>query len=146
MIIEGFFQEREKDGITEPRINIEIVTNNVSIEVNCLIDTGADNSYFPSNFIEKLNIDTSKLLLKSNISGVGSSNLECYIYTCEVVLRTKYNQKLQISMSIGIFKDKNALDEPIIGRDLLDLFDLIISKRKNEVLLLFDDTSYQLLS
>ena len=67
--------------------------------------------------------------------GVGSGRLVYYQVGTE--LRFLMGQRMRpVQVTIGIFRDEGLLDLPVLGRDVLDQFALVLDRSRNIVALL----------
>lgn len=134
MQLEGEWH-RGTDGITRPTIlgRVQAGTGPTTDE-RFLIDTGADRTVLSADLLRRLGPLAAQSSPSHVVQGIGGTQ------ACVVV-----NAEFQFDHALGIasiksqfqaFTDPAATDLSILGRDVLSLFDLIVSRPRNEVLLL----------
>jgi hypothetical protein len=122
------------DGVIGPVISGEILANDGSWEQSeFLVDTGADRTVFSA--VTLANLGLQPLTMQEGISGVGgmadSVIVETQIrLTCEdagnVVFRGQFAAVIELE----------ALDISVLGRDIIDLFAVIVDRLHDVVCLL----------
>jgi hypothetical protein len=109
-----------------------------------LIDTGADRTVFSASFQQqrlRLPVVGSPLTTLAGIGGIGSF----VVVNTELRLTTVDAQSLPVSGQYAVFTQPRATDHSILGRDFLDQIDLIVSRPRNEIRLLYGTHYYQVL-
>ncbi|MGH9766772.1 MAG: retropepsin-like aspartic protease [Blastocatellia bacterium] len=112
------------------------------IGAELLIDTGADRTVLSADVLQKLGADL--LEAEEGISGLGG-------VTDAVVIQTKLQLFRETGAPItfhGHFTavtDPTALDLSVLGRDILDLFALIVDRPGNIVCLLSQRHRYEII-
>jgi hypothetical protein len=107
-----------------------------------LVDSCADCTVLSAALLKQLNLagkpPAAELSLKG-ISGAGN-----YVVVNTVVeFGLADGGPARIRGEMAAFTDPTATDLSILGRDVLDHFDVLISRRRNEVLLLAGNHHYQ---
>lgn len=135
MYIWGRYVQAER-GAFEPRITAYLPNAIGSWHrFEFLIDSGSDRTFLPSDYAETLRIDLSTLPTTDNAVGVGSDRLAYYKLDTE--MRFLMGRHIgHVQLTIGIFRDEGLLDLPILGRDVLDEFALILDRSRDIVALL----------
>jgi hypothetical protein len=114
------------------------------VDEHFFVDSCADCTVLSADLLKKLNLSgkppPSDLALKG-ISGAGN-----YVVVNAVVefLRSE-GGPARVRGEMAAFTDPSATDLSILGRDVLNHFDVIISRRRNEVLLLAGNHHYQVI-
>ncbi len=104
------------------------------MSVTFLIDLGADGTYLPSEYIEDLGLQPDEAQTEDDVTGVGGQKIEHIPYTTQ--LRFSNNDRRTFDLEIGVFTQAEALDVPILGRDVMNDFTLLCDFRANLVWLL----------
>jgi hypothetical protein len=100
-----------------------------------LVDTGADLTVFTANFLAALGLPSSPPPPGTSLGGVGGKQAFVVVHTT-LTLYAEDGSPARFQGQLAAFTDPAAGDMSVLGRDVLDHFDLIISRRRNEVLLL----------
>jgi hypothetical protein len=108
-----------------------------------LVDTGADRTVFTTGFFQSLNLPSSAALPSLGLAGVGGRSGYVLIRTT-LTMYADDNSPARIQGEFAAFTDPAAADMSILGRDILDHFDVIVSRRRNEVLLLALNHDYRI--
>lgn len=131
------------DRVTRPVVLCGVTgSEDLQLAESFLIDSCADCTVLSADLLKKLNLRSkpppSDLSLKG-ISGAGS-----YVVVNTVVEFLRADGGLaRIRGDMAAFTDPTATDLSILVRDVLDHFDVILSRRRNEVLLLAENHRYQ---
>ncbi|MGH9755299.1 MAG: retropepsin-like aspartic protease [Blastocatellia bacterium] len=133
MEIKGEWQFCE-DGVVRPvMLGLFESADGEWINAELLIDTGADRTVLNTEILQKLGIDP--LEAEEGISGLGG-------LTDAVVIQTKLQLVRETGAPVTFHShftavtNPTALDLCVLGRDILDLFALIIDRPGNIVCLL----------
>jgi hypothetical protein len=107
-----------------------------------LIDSCADRTVFSAYLLAKLNFTGNHAAAGMALKGVGG---ESAFVLVDTVLDFKRDDGgvVHIRGGFAAFTDPAATDLSILGRDVLNIFDVIVSKRRNEVLLLAGNHQYR---
>ena len=112
-------------------------------EERFLVDTGADRTVFTAGLFGSLGIPPSAASGATALSGVGSRPGFVLVRTT-LTLYAEDGSPARIHAEFAAFTDPAAADMSILGRDVLDHFHLIVSRRRNEVLLLVMNHQYRI--
>jgi len=124
MRIPGEWRESD-DGVARPAVRAHVAGSGAILASEYfLIDTGADRSTFSVALLDSLQLPSSPPPAGLSLVGIGGAG--AYVYAA--------------------FTDPDATDMSILGRDVLDHFDVIISRPRNEVLLLSQNHQYRVVS
>ncbi len=132
------------DGIVRPILVID-VTNpaGVTVEERFLVDSGADQSVFSAALLNKLGGGTASAPSGVSLSGIGG--VQPYVQVqANLSLRRLDGGIATVQASFAAFTDPRATDLSILGRDVLDHFDVILSLRRDELLLLTPPSRYDI--
>jgi len=139
MIFRGYYR-RTTSGRLAPFIRGYIPsTIGEEIPITFLLDTGADATYLPKEYLDLLKVKAERF--HYDVAGVGSRGLEYVKYSTRLRLVTDGQEK-SIPVVIGIFTAPGLLDFPVLGADVLDQFILILDCSRQLVALLDRDESY----
>ena len=130
------------DGITRPfvRVQVPAVHGNL-VSDTFLVDTGADRTVFTAAFLQALQIAVTPVT-GFNLTGIGGSSgfVEFGTY---LDLPRADGGYIRVHGRFCGFSTANALDMNLLGREVLNIFDVITSRPRNAVLLLAPPTQYQ---
>jgi predicted aspartyl protease len=133
MEIKGEWQFCE-DGIVRPLMLGRFeATSGTWISARLLIDTGADRTVLSAAVLQALRIDP--LEAEEGISGLGGMTDAVAIQT-KLQLFRETGAPVTFHSYFTAVTDPSALDLSILGRDILDLFALIVDRPGNTVCLL----------
>jgi hypothetical protein len=108
-----------------------------------LVDSGADRTVLSAAFASRLQLQPTVAPGGYVLQGIGgSSGYTVFVSTLEFI-RTD-NQTTRVRGQYHAFLDPKATDCSILGRDVLDNFDVILSRQRQEVLLLAGNHQYQI--
>ncbi len=131
------------DGITRPVIEAQVQSADGFLRSDhFLIDSGADRTVFSAHLLEILSFPASEAPDRSILQGIGGVG-ESVIVKTVVVLTRDDGGKVFMRGEFAAFTDPSATDQSILGRDILFHFDVILSRRRNEVLLLAPNHQYR---
>ncbi len=134
---------RCEDGTIRPVIDITVSNagNGGVLEV-FLVDSCSDCTVLSASLIQKLGMIGKPAPSGISLKGIsGSGN---YVVVSPVLeFDRAEGGPARVRGEMAAFTDPSATDLSILGRDVLDHFDLILSRRRNEVLLLAGNHSYQ---
>lgn len=135
MIIVGEWQLFD-DGATRPTIWAKVLgSEGRTIGDDFLIDTGADRTVFSAALMAQLRLPTMQASPGFTLSGVGGTS-DFLLVTTVVEFTRDGDGPVRVRGEFAGFTDPAATDLSVLGRDVLDNFDLIISRRRNDILLL----------
>jgi Aspartyl protease len=107
-----------------------------------LIDTGADRTVFTWEFYQQLGLVPNAAPPTIPITGVGGSGMTYLLCHGWIGFPAASAPRFAIYEEFAVATNPDALELNLLGRDILDHFDLIVSRRRGEVLLLTDTSSY----
>jgi hypothetical protein len=142
MLIAGEWQMFD-DGITRPTVRVHVLGGEGKlIGEDFLIDTGADRTAFGAAFLSRLRLPAQNVHADFTLSGIGGSSDFVLVPTVIELLRDD-GRSARVHGEFAAFTDPAATDLSVLGRDVLDNFDLIISRRRNEIFLLAPRHQYR---
>ena len=132
------------DGIIRPLLLIRVTgTNGTIVDATFLVDTGADGTVFSADLLDQLGGATGIAPSGVSLSGIGGAQAHVQVQA-ELNLPRTDGGIATVQASFAAFTDPKATDFSILGRDILDHFDVIISRRRDEVVLLAAPSRYQI--
>ena len=145
MVISGWWQESD-DGITRPMVTVNIIAADGSkVEQLFLIDSGADCTVFTLDLFSHLNFPASSNGQTTALHGVVGATSGVIVST-SLMLQTTEGVNVSIKGNFTALTDPTAIDTSILGRDVLANFNVILSRRRNEVLLVAGNHNYSITS
>lgn len=130
------------DGIIRPIMRGEILADNGSWRaVEFLVDTGADRTVFSTNVLEALALETTEA--NESIGGIGGM-VDVVVVATRIRLTRENAQKVTFRGEYAACTEQETLDMSVLGRDLLDMFALIVDRPHNLVCLLSGQHHYQI--
>jgi hypothetical protein len=131
------------DGVTRPVVRGRVAAADGTLSPDVfLIDSGADRTVLAAALFARLGFPTNGSSPGYGLEGVGGR--------CPFVLVTsvlEFNRDdggpVHVRGEFAAFTDPAASDLSILGRDVLGNFDVILSRRRNEVLLLAPNHQYR---
>src|SRR5262245_36051165 len=128
------------DGIVRPVIRGEILAEDGSwVKAPFLVDSAADRTVFSADVLEALHLQA--IDSPDRLSGVGGVAASVVV---ETQIRLTHDQagKAIFKGQFAGFTEVEALDMSVLGRDLLNLFALIIDRQGDTICLLGQGHSY----
>jgi hypothetical protein len=130
------------DDVTRPIIYAAVLdSGGRSHRDRFLVDTGADRSVFSADLLHRLGGPRDLPAEGITLQGVGGS-AAFVLRDTAIELTRDDGASITIRGRFAAFTDQSALDVSILGRDVTDNFDVIISRRRDEVLLLAPNHRY----
>ena len=143
MVVYGWWQETDR-GVAEPRIAAVVdPVGGRPRRFEFLVDPGADRTFVPRRCADELDLDLCAWDLVGDAFGVGSAGMPFYEGEADLLFLGRPGRKT-VTASIGVFRDESVLDEPGLGRDILDLFAVVIDRRRDLVALLDETEHYRI--
>jgi hypothetical protein len=132
------------DGIVRPAVLGQVVGADGKSRCECfLIDTLADRTVFSAGFLAQLHLPTEGPSLGLALEGVGGRSGYVLLRTV-IELSRDDGGVMRIEAEYAAFTDPSSSDLSILGRDVLNVFDVIVSRRRNEVVLLHGEHAYHI--
>lgn len=133
MRIEGEWLQCD-DAVVRPVLRAEIqVGHGPWRAIELLVDTGADRTVLSANVLAALNI--SQELSADSIAGIGG-HVESVSLPATIRLMGTDGRLAAFHSTFAACTDPEALDMSVLGRDILELFALIVDRMEGRVVLL----------
>ena len=143
MLIVGEWQLFD-DGVTRPLVRAKVFgVDGSPVTDDFLIDSGADRTVFSAVLLARLRLPTRNAPPGSGLSGIGGPSEFVLVTTVMEFIRDD-GGPVRVRGEFAGFPDPTATDLSVLGRDMLHHFDLIISQRRNEILLLAPRHQYRI--
>jgi hypothetical protein len=131
------------DGVTRPIILAQILdASGQVVDVRMLVDSAADNTVLSEEVLTNLQLPTQPSPPGLVFQGVGGQSPIVVVTTTLEFPRADAGGTARVRGQFAAFTDPSATDISILGRDVLDHFDVIISRRRDDVLLLAPNHHY----
>jgi len=131
------------DAVTRPALRARVQAADGAYHVEVfLVDSCADRTVFSENLLSRLGFPTIPApgdLILQGISGT------CGFVLVKTVIELAHDDAgpVRLRGEFAAFTDPTATDLSILGRDVLNHFDVILSRRRNDVLLLAPNHQYR---
>jgi hypothetical protein len=134
--------ETGDEGIARPLLQASVHSADGTLFTDdFLIDTGADRTVFSAALFARLKLPYRNASPQSALSGVGGQ-VGSVLLTTVLELTHEGGGPVRVRGEFAAFTDPAATDLNILGRDVLDNFDLIVSRRRDEIHLLGGNHQY----
>jgi hypothetical protein len=142
MRINGVWHECD-DGVTRPLIVVAVVgLSGTKVDERFLIDSGADRTAFSATLLDQLGGANIAAPAGVSLSGIGGT--QAFVQAqAELRLIREDGGTAIFQGGFAAFTDPTATDYSILGRDVLDHFDVILSRRRDEILLLAPPSRFE---
>jgi predicted aspartyl protease len=128
------------DGMVRPVIRGEILAADGSwLKARFLVDTGADRTVVSADILDALDLQLTSS--PDQLSGVGGM-ADSVVVETQIRLTHDDAGKAVFRGQFAGFTDLETLDMSVVGRDILDLFALIVDRQRDIVCLLGQEHSY----
>lgn len=145
MLIAGEWQVGD-DGVTRPIVRAHVLgADGHPVADDFLVDSGADCTVFSATLMARLQLPARSAPPGLALSGIGGESAFVMVTTVLEFLRED-GGPVRVRGEFAGFTDPTATDLSILGRDVLDHFDVLISRRRNEILLLAPRHRYRIKS
>jgi hypothetical protein len=144
MVITGEWV-RDDDSVLLPYVWAHVeATDGNRIHERFLVDSGADCSQISIGLIARLGFHETDRGERHTLLGIGGKG-EVSVVDVKLLLETADGRAITINGPYLAASTSNELDVSILGREVLANFDFILSRRRNEVLLLGGNHGYAVL-
>ncbi len=131
------------DGVTRPVLRAQVRgLDDRTASEHFLVDSGADRTVFSATLLRRLQLPTTPPPPGIGLVGVGGASGFVVVNTV-VELTRDDGGPARIQGEFAAFTDPSATDLSVLGRDVLDHFDVILSRRRHQVLLLAPHHQYR---
>lgn len=132
------------DGVTRLLVQAQVLgEGGVAFAQDFLIDTGADRTVFSAVLLERLQLPAQHAESGSSLSGIGGQS-PFVLATTIMEFLCDDGRLIRVRGEFASFTDPAATDLSVLGRDVLDNFDLIFSRRRDEIFLLAPRHRYRI--
>jgi Aspartyl protease len=142
MLVRGEWQLRD-DGVMRPIVRARVGGYDNPVPENFLIDSGADRTVLSMVLVTRLQLPARSVPPGSTLSGIGGTSAFVLVTTVVEFLRDD-GGLVRVRGEFAGFIDPTATDLSILGRDVLDHFDLVLSRRRREIFLLAPRHQYRI--
>jgi hypothetical protein len=140
MVIAGKWRTFD-DGISRPVVSVNALGSLSWRRDDFLVDSGADRTVFCNEFFKELQLPGMAPPEEIQLEGIGGRS-EYVVLSTTLEFTTTIDSTARVTGPYSAFLDPEAMDISVLGRDVLANFDVIISRRRNEVLLLAGQHRY----
>ena len=131
------------DGMTRPTVRLEVQAANGSLQPGVfLVDSCADRTVLGADLLEKLGFPTAPAREGMILKGI-TGEIDFVELKTALILTQDDGGVAHMRGHFAAFTDPAITDLSILGRDVLNHFDLILSRRRDEVLLLAPNHQYR---
>ena len=124
------------DGMARPTIPVDVLdANRHPVHRRFLVDTGPDSTMFSAALLGDLQLPTTPPPPGLSFHGIGGSS-PVVLVSAVLEFARDDGGTAQVGGQVAAFTDPPATDMSVLGRDVLDMFDVIVSRRRDEVLLI----------
>lgn len=135
---------RFNDGIYRPVVRGWVLDGTGRLVADeFLVDIGADQTVFSAALLAKLALPESEPSNDVSLFGAGG-RAEFVLVQAVVELEALGGAHARVRGEFAAFKGADDLGINLLGRDVLNHFDVIISRRNNEVAMLTGNHRYQI--
>ena len=128
------------DGDIRPIIRASILCGNGDwLPLEMLVDTGADRTVLSASVYEELKLPG--LTPDRGVGGIGGA-ISTVVVSSQIRIARDDGQFALFRSQYAACVDLDSLDMSILGRDILDMFALIIDRRANLVAIVGQDHTY----
>ena len=128
------------DGIVRPIMQGRILDGSgMWRRVEFLLDTGADGTVISADVLEALNLQ--RIQPKDRIGGVGGL-ADSVDVTTQIGLERDDGQWITLRGTYAACLQQEALDISILGRDILNIFAVVVDRPGDRVILLHGEDRY----
>ena len=142
MVIAGEWRLGD-DGVIRPAMCAKALAADGPYHVEVfLVDSCADRTVFSASLLAKLQLSPNTSVPGFGLKGIGGDSP--FVLVSTVVEFTRDGGgPVHVRGEFAAFTDPAATDLSILGRDVLDLFDVIVSRRRSEVRFLAGHHQYR---
>jgi hypothetical protein len=132
----------EEDGIPRPVVKIELPAPAGPVIVEpFLVDTGADCTVLSARLLAKLALPPETVATGAVLHSLGGQTGSVVIDS-SLIFASSDGRNATVKGRFMATTETTALDLSVLGRDVLSNFDVIVSRRRNEVLLIASSHGY----
>jgi len=132
-----------EDGESRPMLRAKVATGRGgTLAEQFLVDTGADRTVFSAALLEQLALPVESAPPDERMLGIGGGAPHVVVEIAIELTRDDGGPAV-VRGKFAAFTDPRTTDLSVMGRDVLDNFDVIVSRPRSEVLLLASLQRYQ---
>jgi hypothetical protein len=132
------------DGVIRPLLLARVVGPNGSvIDATFFVDSGADRTVLSAALLSQLGGATAPAPSGVLMAGIGGTQAFVQVQATLTLPRTD-GGTATVQANFAAFTDAKATDLSILGRDVLNHFDVILSRRRDEFQLLAPPSGYDI--
>ena len=132
-----------EDGATRPALTGKVRADDGTHHPEVfLVDSCADRTVFSANLLSRIELPRTPPPESVSLQGI-SGTCDFVLVTTVLELTRDDGGPAHVRGEFAAFIDPTATDLSILGRDVLNHFDVILSRRRNEVLLLAPNHQYR---
>jgi predicted aspartyl protease len=129
-----------RDGILRPVLEGRVLCANGAWRgVVLLVDTGADRTVLTADVLEDLG--QTPAAPDEQLAGAGGL-FESVLVKTSVRMDRQDGGSVTVQGTFAAFRDRNVLDMSVLGRDILDIFPVIVDRPRNFVCLIGQGHKY----
>ena len=130
------------DGIARPIVETSVLSaTGQGVFERFLVDSCADCTVLSAHLLQQLGLTGKAPPAGLSLKGISGAGTYVVVHTVVEFLRAD-DGPTRVRGEIAAFTDPTATDLSILGRDVLNHFDVVLSRRRDEVLLLAGDHHY----
>jgi len=131
------------DGITRPMLSVTLQAADGSpVRDLFLIDSGADRTVLSAQLLAGLRTTHARPEPGQQLAGIGGQQAYVLVQT-SLQFNRDDGVPILLRGEFAAFTDPAATDLSILGRDVLNLFDVILSRPRSQILLLAAPHTYR---
>jgi hypothetical protein len=131
------------DGVTRPAVQAKVQAGEGTFHADFfLVDSCADRTVLSAAMLAKLGPSATSAPAGFALQGIGGVS-GCVPIQSVLEFTRDDGGVAHVRGEFAAFTDPAATDLSILGRDVLNIFDVILSRRRNEVLLLAPNHQYR---
>jgi len=124
------------DGFTRPVVRAQILGVSGQLHGDdFLVDSGADRTVLSATLLSQLQLPVTARSRGTALMGIAGT-VDSVLVTAAIEFTRDDGGPARVRGQYAAFTDPLATDLSVLGRDVLDNFDVILSRRRDEVLLL----------
>jgi predicted aspartyl protease len=120
------------DGAIRPIVYAEIQMHDGWVKTPFLVDTGADGTVLSADTFGILGLPSTESDLQ--LSGIGGETASVIVRT-QIRFTTDDDSRITLSGQFAVVTSGEALDMSILGRDVIELFSLLVDRPGDRVVL-----------
>ena len=141
MVLDGTWHLFD-DGFVRPVLRCEILAaNGTWVQVPFLLDTGADRTVFSADAAQPLGL--TPVASSDRLGGVGGT-ADSVVFQTKIGMRREDGSPVHFNGQFAAFTDPMSLDISVLGRDITNLFAVIVDRPQDMVCLIGGEHRYRI--